>query len=84
MKFTLIIYLSLEDSKNIYRENKFLRGNIMEYEDKTDATSNQAKINNDALKQLKRENSELLELVKDDKKESKGLTNLFLIKLRTL
>ena len=64
---------ALEDSENTYKENKFLRERISEYEDKTDATSNQAKINSDALIKLKKENSELLELVKDGEKESKGL-----------
>ena len=60
---------ALEDSEEVYKENKCLKEKISDFEDKTDVTSNQAKLKNDALKQLEKENHELLELVKDEEKE---------------
>ena len=49
--------------------SKCLKEKISEFEDKTDVTSNHAELKNDALKQLEKENHELLELVKDEEKE---------------
>ena len=63
----------MEDSESKYNENQILRAKISGYENTTEATLNQSRTKSDTIKQLKLENSELQELVKNTERESKGL-----------